>query len=431
MEHIKVWLDQYGYIVLFLGLLLELVALPVPGEVLMSYSGFLVHEGRLNWLTTILSAGLGSSSGITIAYLVGRKLGAPFFHKYGRRIHMGPENLEKISHWFARFGNKVLLVGFFIPGVRHVTGYFAGITQIPFRTFAWNAYTGAFFWTVTFVSLGKLLGPKWEQFHGALKKYLILGGLVLVAVTAGIYFYRAYRQQIRETAAAILAKAAATFHSLGRVKLLVTGMAAAFIGLFIVMLGLIQDYLAHEFEQFDIIGSFLVHGIFDQAWTPWMQKFSLLASFRVLLPVMLLTLLWIWRKGQNRRLETGFLVSVMVGGEILDEGLRRLFHRSGPAESLGMGGVPFTFPSEQSLMALAVFGFAAYLLTRHAKKSWTSTFAWSVVLAVSLFVGISRVYLNVQYPSDVTAGYVFGGVWLSLNIVILEIFRLLRKNDII
>jgi membrane-associated phospholipid phosphatase len=50
---------------------------------------------------------------------------------------------------------------------------------------------------------------------------------------------------------------------------------------------------------------------------------------------------------------------------------------------------------------------------------------------MALLVGISRIYFDVQYPSDVVAGYVFGGVWLSLNIVLLEIFRIIQKEKLV
>jgi membrane protein DedA with SNARE-associated domain len=430
LEFVKDWVDQYGYIVLFFGLMLELVALPLPGEIMMSYSGFLVSEGRLNWMTSILTAGIGSSLGMTIAYLVGVKLGTPFFHKYGYRIHMGPDQLEKMSRWFAKYGNKILVLGYFIPGVRHITGYFSGITQIPYRTFALYAYVGAFIWSSTFISLGKVLGPKWEEFSGSIKKYLIIGGIIAAVILAGIYLYRNYKQNIIETMKTALDQAVKTFHSLGRLKAVVIGASAVFLGFFILMLSLIDDYLSHEFTQFDTISLFLVHAIFKEAWTPWMKQIAQMASFKVLILVVGLTILWIWVKNRDRRLEAVFLFFVLLGGEILEEGLRRIFHRVGPDDFTLTGNLPYTFPSEQSLMALAVFGFAAFLLVRHSKHVWIRTVAPIAVLIISALVGLSRVFLEVQYPSDVVAGYVFGGVWLSLNIILLEIFRLLREENL-
>lgn len=129
------WIDQHGYIVLFFVPMLELLFLPVSAEVVMGYGGVLVFQGKLNWVVSILMAGAGSSIGMTLAYWIGYKLGPPFFEKYGSRIHMGPERLKKISQWFQRYGNKIIIMNYFIMGVRHVTGYFSGTTRISFRTY--------------------------------------------------------------------------------------------------------------------------------------------------------------------------------------------------------------------------------------------------------------------------------------------------------
>ena len=121
---------------------------------------------------------------------------------------------------------------------------------------------GAFIWTSTFISLGKVLGPKWKEFHGSIRKYLIIGGIIATLILAGIYLYRNYKQHILETMKTTLDQAVKTFRSLRRVKVLVVGTAAIFLGLFVLMVGLIQDYLANEFVQFDAIARFLVQAIF-------------------------------------------------------------------------------------------------------------------------------------------------------------------------
>jgi membrane protein DedA with SNARE-associated domain/membrane-associated phospholipid phosphatase len=406
---------------LFGSLLLELIALPVPGEVLLSYTGLLVFEGRLNWFMSMLAAGLGATIGITISYLIGYKVGKPFFEKYGRRFHMGPDKLEKTSEWFQRYGNKMLIVGFFIPGVRHITGYFAGITRIPFRTFALHAYVGAFLFTGTFITLGKLLGPKWEEYQQSIKKYLSIAGIIAAVVVVVVYLFRRYKQQIYSFIKQALDWALHTFHSLGRVRFFVVGVAAAFLGLAAVMAGMIQDLLENEFAEFDRVTVFVVHAIFDDVGSTWSRYGAELASYRVLIPLLAITCLWILKRGQNRRLEVFFMLLVLFGGELLDEGLRRLIHRPGPQ------GLVDTFPSEQTLMVLSIFGFAAYLFVRHGAGARIRSLLAVLVLALSLYVGISNIFVDIQFPSDVAAGYVFGGVWLSLNILLLEVFRQLRR----
>jgi membrane protein DedA with SNARE-associated domain len=63
-------MDQYGYYVLGIALMLELLALPLPGEVLMTYTGLMVYQGHLNWVISILTAGMGASIGMTISYWI-------------------------------------------------------------------------------------------------------------------------------------------------------------------------------------------------------------------------------------------------------------------------------------------------------------------------------------------------------------------------
>jgi membrane protein DedA with SNARE-associated domain len=77
--------DQYGYFVLGIALLLEFLALPLPGEVLMTYVGLMVFQGDMNWTLSILTAGIGSTIGMTLSYWIGYRLGMPFINKYGSR----------------------------------------------------------------------------------------------------------------------------------------------------------------------------------------------------------------------------------------------------------------------------------------------------------------------------------------------------------
>ena len=94
---------------------------------------------------------------MTISYSIGYKVGEPFFGKYGSRFHMGLERFEKLSHWFSKYGDKLLLIAYFIPGIRHITGKFSGTTRLHFRRYPIFAY-GAFLWVTVFITLGKVLG---------------------------------------------------------------------------------------------------------------------------------------------------------------------------------------------------------------------------------------------------------------------------------
>jgi membrane protein DedA with SNARE-associated domain/membrane-associated phospholipid phosphatase len=402
--------------------MLELIALPLPGEFIMTYAGLIVFQGKLDWFLSIVAAGTGACIGMTISYWIGYRLGTPFFEKYGSKVHFGPDKLESVSRWFLIYGNKMLLIAYFIPGVRHITGIFSGTTRLPFRKYAAYAYSGAFIWVTLFISLGKLLGPKWEKYHHTVNRYLIILGVVSAIVYICVYLFRKYKVRIRNQMVNILDKTFLRYRSMGRVKFIVITAFAAFILCFSIMLGLIQDFLSHEFAEFDEVTSYIVHEIFDPNWSGPMNRFALLGTYYVYVPLIIFTSVWIWFKEKDRLLELTFFAIAIIGGEVLNECLQLLFHRTGPTDLIS----DFTFPSEQTLISLTICGFAAFLLVRHYGNLKTRVLASSLVIILCLLVGISRIFFNVQFASDVVAGYVFGGVWLTLNVILLEIFRTAR-----
>jgi len=177
-----------------------MIAFPLPGEVIMSYCGFLVYQGHLNWFLSILIAWLGVSIGVTFSYWVGYKLGTPFLIKYGKFLFLRPERVKKTSEWFGKYGNKLLVISYFLPGIRHVTGYFSGITRLPFIKFAMLAYSGAFIWVTVFICTGKFLGPRWKTFSSIIKPFLINGGIIVLLIIVMFVIYKKYRVQINKKA---------------------------------------------------------------------------------------------------------------------------------------------------------------------------------------------------------------------------------------
>lgn len=198
------WFEQYGYWVLFIGLLLEYIALPFPGETTMTYAGFLSYSGYLSWPITVLVSAAGTTIGISITYWIGRRFGTAFFDRFGKYLLLPPAKLQKAGGWFNKHGNKIIFIAYFIPGLRHFTGYFSGIVRLPFRTFALYAYSGACFWVLTFPTLGYWLGPNWELLHKLashpkIRIFLILAAVVVVSVWLGIKFRKQLAELLSQT----------------------------------------------------------------------------------------------------------------------------------------------------------------------------------------------------------------------------------------
>lgn len=424
MEFLKNLLEHYGYWLILLFLLLEMLALPLPGEMMMGYIGLFVFEQKLNWFFSIASASLGTSIGVTLSYWIGYRLGRPFIVRHGKVIHFTEERLNRMALWFEKYGDKLLLIAYFIPGVRHITGYFCGVTRMPFRSYAVYAYTGAVLWASLFISLGKLLGPKWEQYHSTVNRYMLIFGIVSALLAAVIHIYRKYKRQVVEAIIRLPVQGGRYFHSFGKVKFMVLAAFAAFVLFFSLMIGMIQDFMAQEFGLFDEITVYLVSVIFGPEWSGWIHAFTQLGTIYLYGPLIAFTAFWIMLHSKERMLDLTFLVWVAAGGELIDETLRLLFHRPGPiAANVQLLN---TFPSEETLISFTICGFTAFLLQRHYTSALFRTPIMLGVIIICLLIGISRIYFMAQYPSDVFAGYVFGGVWVSLNVMLLEILRKFR-----
>lgn len=157
------WLLHYGVLALFILLALGIIALPVPEETLLIFSGVLISKGTFSMGPTFLFAYLGSISGITVSYLIGLSGGLYIIKKYGGYVGLTEEKMQKAHDWFEHYGKWMLFIGYFIPGLRHFTGVFAGVSTLEYHYFALYAYLGAFFWVLLFLSVGYFSGNYYED----------------------------------------------------------------------------------------------------------------------------------------------------------------------------------------------------------------------------------------------------------------------------
>ncbi|MGC4377600.1 DedA family protein [Fictibacillus sp. Mic-4] len=190
MEHfLGELIVRFGYIGLFAALALGIIGLPVPDETLLTFAGYNAFLGKLHFSITLLIAFIGAASGISISYLIGYKLGLPFLKKYGPKLHITEKRIARTRRLFKKYGNFLLILGFFIPGVRHLTAYITGIANIGWRRFMLYAYSGALIWSITFISLGYKLGEKWYIVGKYVHKY---GFFVLLICLIAAFFVFAY-----------------------------------------------------------------------------------------------------------------------------------------------------------------------------------------------------------------------------------------------
>jgi len=194
------WITHHRYVGIFSLLVFGIVGLPVPDEWLLTFSGYLVFKRTLFFIPAFAAAFLGSASGITVSYALGRIFDTYVLMKYGRYFHLTPDRLERVHSWFETRGRWTLIIGYFIPGVRHLTGYVAGASELSYPSFALFAYSGAFCWALVFITLGYMLGEEWDRVLRSLHQTKLL--MILAAAAVAIaYFAFVYRRRRRAASA--------------------------------------------------------------------------------------------------------------------------------------------------------------------------------------------------------------------------------------
>jgi len=163
--------------VLFFAQVFGIFGLPIPDELLMTVAGALVRRGDMGGAATMAAAVAGSSTGITLSYVLGRTVGAAALH---RILHVPDTAFVRAQRWFVRFGHWLLTFGYFVPGVRHVTAIAAGSAPISYGAFARAAYPGAVLWCCVFVGVGYYAGDKWQQVAILVHGHLRVAASVLV-----------------------------------------------------------------------------------------------------------------------------------------------------------------------------------------------------------------------------------------------------------
>lgn len=171
----------YGYPVLFAGVLLENMGLPVPGETAVLVAGFLASPAGgehfdLGWVIglTIVAAVFGDNLGFCLGY----RLARPRLRAGRRFLFLTPKMLELAEGYFDRYGLWTIFFARFITGLRVIGAMAAGTAGMSWPRFLVANASGAVAWAVTMSLLGYFFGHSWELLH----KYLGRGGMILLGI---------------------------------------------------------------------------------------------------------------------------------------------------------------------------------------------------------------------------------------------------------
>lgn len=193
IEHVRQFVTDYGYLAVFLGIFFEDFGLPTPGETMLITGAVLASHGSLNiyWLLPIAWA--GAVIGDSIGYLIGVKGGHKLVTRYGSRIGVTDERLQKVAAFFQRYGDIVVVFARFFLILRQFNGIVAGTLDMPWPRFLiYNAIGAALwvgFWGGATYWVGRRFFEYLHSFGWSGRLILALIALAVVALIAQLWWY--------------------------------------------------------------------------------------------------------------------------------------------------------------------------------------------------------------------------------------------------
>jgi membrane-associated protein len=181
---------RYGYWVIFFGVMLENGGLPLPGETVLLFAGFLAYQGETQLVRAIGTAIAGATLGDSLGYTLGRYGGNVFFDRYVRRFNFLARRFENSRALFLRHGHWAVFTGRFITGLRVFAGPLAGLFKMPYLRFLFFNFTGAVLWATAIGCVGFLFGNSWDNLVHVVRDFHRLTlGLVAVLALVGLIVY--------------------------------------------------------------------------------------------------------------------------------------------------------------------------------------------------------------------------------------------------
>ena len=165
---------------------IESACIPLPSEVIMPFSGYLVYLGKHSLWSVGLAGAVGCVVGSVPAYYLGMYGGRPLIEKYGRYILMSHRDLDLAERWFARHGEATVFFARLLPVVRTFIAFPAGVARMDMTRFVAYTFAGSLPWCLGLAYVGMAMGERWPTLREYFHKFDLLIG---AAIVAGIVWY--------------------------------------------------------------------------------------------------------------------------------------------------------------------------------------------------------------------------------------------------
>lgn len=180
-------ISTLGYSGIVLLMAIESACIPLPSEIIMPFSGYLVSRGEMNLWGVGIAGAVGCVVGSWVAYYAGMYGGRPFIERYGRYILLSRHDLDLADRWFAKYGELIVFTARLLPAIRTFIAFPAGVARMNMTRFTIYTFAGSLPWCLGLAYIGQKLGEQWDT-NDTLKTwfhrfdFLIgIAGLIFVA----------------------------------------------------------------------------------------------------------------------------------------------------------------------------------------------------------------------------------------------------------
>jgi membrane protein DedA with SNARE-associated domain len=182
-------ISSTGYLGIVILMAVESACIPLPSEVIMPFSGYLVTMKRFSLIGTGLAGAFGCVVGSVAAYYVGMYGGRPLIERYGKYILISHKDLDIADRWFLRYGDAVIFFSRLLPVIRTFISFPAGVARMNMVKFVTYTFVGSFPWCLGLAYIGMIMGKNWETIKVYFHRFdYLIGAVILLGI--GIFLWK-------------------------------------------------------------------------------------------------------------------------------------------------------------------------------------------------------------------------------------------------
>jgi membrane protein DedA with SNARE-associated domain len=424
------------------------VGLVVPGETVMLLGGAVAGQGAIDVYLLIAVAWFSAWLGDTTSFFLGRRLGRGFVIRHGPRFGISHERFERVEDYFSRHGGKTIFIGRFISLVRAFAPFIAGSSGMRYRAFVPYSILGTGLWASAHILIGYFFSRSIETAGKYAAKGAFLLGTLIVVVAGSIFLYRhfrvarnrvaAVRWMERHTAARWLVVLGRRYQPQlqflwnrvtpgGTFGLEFTSlMATLAVALFVLIAYVVVIGREPGPTPGDVTAIEVVEHLHSGFLTSLSRVFTFLGSgvFTWALTAICAALL----AARRRWAEFWVLLAGMTLISIGIHEIKDAVDRPRPPEPTDVAVSGSSFPSGHAAHSVLYVWLAVTIVLRLRPGMARATAVVAAGIVLTVMVGLSRVYLNVHYLSDVSGGWALGAAAFSFCAAIGLVISQVRQN---